>query len=408
MSSFASFILGLVVVRADAFTRLTGLDVQKLRGAQTNQPVLLQDAEQGVHVDVHSANASEIPYPEAEPRIFFLFLTMSGIERTDLWEAFFEGQDAKKSQVFVHCKHSNLCALQLNLKNKMNVKQVTSVPSKYCKDLVSPMVQLLQAAVLESRSPRDKFVFLSESTLPVKPFQDVYTTLTCYSDSDFCIYPTDHWVQLQLAQNLRALIVKHSQWVVLNQAHALTMVKKWPTVKAGFEAVAWTVPVYHKPVKGPWGQIANPAGVTPLPMCVDEYAFFATIFGALVDDGMLQITKSGMPGYGGLPLQVRGSPEVTAATQGICRTFAFWDASDFSASTLIDSISKDWPHTKFSCFPQCESTHPAEFSALSDVGAGALRRSRYLFARKFPDDLPTLDQFKRIILAPIAPPEWSR
>merc|ERR1719424_481379 len=118
--------------------------------------------------------------------------------------------------------------------NPLGITQVTTVPATYCRDLVSPMVQLLRSATLESSSARDKFVFGSESTLPVKPFREVYSTLTWDTNSDFCIYPTDHWVQLQLAQNLMALMVKHSQWVVLNKAHADTMVREWGLMNAGF------------------------------------------------------------------------------------------------------------------------------------------------------------------------------
>jgi hypothetical protein len=341
---------------------------------------------------------------QPEPRMFFLFLTMSGIKRPELWQKFFENQPVHQYRIFVHCKHTNICSLELSLGNLLGITQVATVPSAYCRDLVSPMVQLLQSAVLESASPRDKFVFLSETTLPVKPFADVYNTLSWDMSSDFCVYPTDHWVDLELAQNLRALIVKHSQWVVLNQAHAHTMVQQWAGVSAGLQGHAWSIPVYHEPRKGPWGKITNPAGVLPLPMCIDEWAFFATIYGAFVDRGQWNLGQDGLPGFGAPPLQLRGSAHLTSTTQGICRTFAFWDASEFGGSNLINEIAQDWPWSKLSCFPRCDSTHPAEFAALSDRGAVALRRSRYLFARKFPDNVMTVDQFQRIILSSTVPP----
>lgn len=351
-----------------------------------------------------AANSSRGNASNPEPRMFFLFLTLSGIKRPELWHAFFQNQPAHQWRVFVHCKHTNICSLELSMNNLLGATQVATVPSSYCRDLVTPMVQLLQAAVLESISPRDKFVFLSETTLPVKPFADVYNTLSWDMSSDFCIYPTDHWVELELAQNLRALIVKHSQWVVLNQAHAQIMVQQWASVAAGLAGTAWSIPVYHEPRKGPWGKITNPAGVLPLPMCIDEWAFFATIYGAFVDRGQWNVGQDGLPGFGAPPLQLRGSAHLTSTTQGICRTFAFWDASEFGGSNLINEIAQDWPWSKLSCFPRCDSTHPAEFAALSDRGAVALRRSRYLFARKFPDNVMTIDQFQRIILSSTVPP----
>lgn len=392
----------------------------KLRGQGVKQQSLLHYEEGAQDAGIHSANFSRAEAQQIlgidanisrgnstqqpEPRVFFLFLTLSGIKRPELWRAFFDGQPPARWRAFVHCKHTNICALELSLGNLLGVTQVATVPSTYCSDLVSPMVQLLQAAVLESASPRDKFVFLSETTLPVKPFWDVYNTLTWDTNSDFCVYPTDHWVELELAQNLRALIVKHSQWVVLNQAHAHVMVQSWAGIKNGLHGPTWSIPVYHSPRKGPWGKITNPAGVLPLPMCVDEWAFFATIFGAFVDRGEWSLGKDGLPGFSAPPLQLRGATHLTSTMQGVCRTFAFWDASEFGGSNLINEIAQDWPWSKLSCFPRCDSTHPAEFSAVSDRGVVALRRSRYLFARKFPENVVTMDQFQRIILAQTPPP----
>jgi hypothetical protein len=262
------------------------------------------------------------------------------------------------------------------------------------------MVQLLSVAVMESQSSRDKFVFLSESTLPTKPFGEVYNALTWDTNSDFCVYPTDHWVELELAQNLHALVVKHSQWVVLNQAHAQTMVQRWPQVKDGLKHASWTIPVYDEPRKGPWGKITNPAASVALPGCIDEWAIFGTIYGALIDRGQPHLPQDGLPGFAAPPLQLHGSPHLTSSMQGICRTFAFWDASEFDGSNLVDEIVEDWPWTKLSCFPRCDSSHPADFNAISDRGATALRKSRYLFARKFPEHVMTVDQFYRIILSP--------
>mmetsp|Transcript_104722 Transcript_104722/g.182014 ORF Transcript_104722/g.182014 Transcript_104722/m.182014 type:complete len:470 (-) Transcript_104722:34-1443(-) len=336
-----------------------------------------------------------------EPRLFFLFLTMSGVKRPELWRAFFSLESAHRYRIFIHCKHKHICELELSSSNLLGATQVETVPSAYCKDLVSPMVQLMHAALLESKNPRDKFIFLSETTLPVKPFWDVYNTLTWDQSSDFCIYPTDHWVNLDLAQSLRAVIVKHSQWVILNQAHANSMVHAWTSVKSMLQQTAWSIPVWSDTRRAPWGQITNPAGQLPLPMCLDEWAFFATIYGAFIDKG--DWSKDNLPGYSAPPLHFRGAAHLASTTQGICRTFAFWDVSEVGASNLINEVAQDWPWSKLSCYPRCTTSHPAEFTALSDRGVAALRRSRFLFARKFQDQVVTMDQFQRIILAASVP-----
>merc|ERR1719359_931487 len=56
-----------------------------------------------------------------KPRLFFLFLTRSGINRPDLWKSFFDSQSTTGehhlSRVFVHCMHSHLCSQELALSN---------------------------------------------------------------------------------------------------------------------------------------------------------------------------------------------------------------------------------------------------------------------------------------------------
>merc|ERR1719498_2281171 len=106
-----------------------------------------------------------------------------------------------------------------------------------------------------------------------------------------------------------------------------------------------------------------------------------------------------LPGLGNTTLYFRGNPDIISKHQGTCNTFAFWDASDIGFSHLINGIVRDWPWSKISCFPKCDSSHPAEFQSLSDNGVTALRNSRYLFARKFTKSVVSLDQFRRIILS---------
>merc|ERR1719428_1581247 len=155
-------------------------------------------------------------------RVFFLFMVEEAFQRTDVWESFFAGVDPATFRVLLHCKQQNFCDILLEDKNPIGISQVETVPSFYCRDLVTPMVQLLRAATSESTSPSDKFVFLSESTLPVKPFPLVYRALSANHDSDICLSPTKEWIEMSWGTHgtRRAYLVKHSQWAVLNQQHA--------------------------------------------------------------------------------------------------------------------------------------------------------------------------------------------
>jgi hypothetical protein len=300
-------------------------------------------------------------------------------------------------RALVHCKHEEVCDLSLVIKNGFRLGQVQTVPSSYCSDLVTPMVQLLKAGLAESASASDKFVFLSQSTLPVKPFHFVYSTLTSTPDSDLCVSPTPGWLRMHFGAGSAktALLVKHSQWVVLNRGMSTTMAQQWKNV--GSRPGVWSVPVLS--VNGEPRKTAEMHGKVNL--CTDEWAFFATIYGTIIDNGHATVP---LQGFGG-DLWIHGGNSAVAK-QGACHTFTYWrsyHAEDLRfMSQLLD------PGTRLSCYPNCYGSHPAEFITLSDSGATVLRHSPYIFARKFSRDVMTLDQFHRIILSATPPPAPPR
>lgn len=334
---------------------------------------------------------------EGPPRLFLLFMTANGFNRPELWEAFLEGADPSRYRTFMHCKHQGVCEMALSengesARHRLSFSLVDTVPSTYCVDLVNPMVQLLQAALQESRSPGDKFVFLSESTIPVKPFSVVYEALTANRDSDFCINPQGHWGQVE-----DTLIVKHSQWIVLNPDHASAMVDRWPKLRddlgGGPGHDLWRVPVFNSTAT------VRTLQKTDLPKCLDEWAPFALVYGAIPNHAW---TTLRLPGFGPRPLWLS---DVVSEEQGVCRTFAFWRTYDGEAGGVALEALEDAPKTKLSCYPKCRGSDPAEFVAISDHGAQVLRRSRFLFARKFPSRIlewdplvPSESQFRRVLL----------
>merc|ERR1719414_229699 len=175
----------------------------------------------------------------------------------------------------MHCKEEATCRTHLSMGNPLGIKMVRTVPSVYCKDLVTPMVQLLEAASLESTSPGDKFAFVSETTLPVKPFAAVYAALTADQNSDICIEPRNEWLWLSNTKNRAesATLVKHSQWVVLNKDHARRLIRRWPHIN-GKSYAHWTVPLW--PHSQEWGYSVDDFGKLPrdAALCTDEWAIF--------------------------------------------------------------------------------------------------------------------------------------
>lgn len=327
---------------------------------------------------------------ETRRRVIFLFLVNDIIYHHDLWNAFFEGGSQSQYSAYVHCKQS---CNQTMLKQMPTLKPVDIVPTHYCHNLVDAMVSLLKGAIADGGTKYDKFVFVSDSTLPVKPFNEIFHVLGQNGESDICVFPTDHWAEAAFNEK-RVVLVKHHQWVVLNYEHAKVMVKTWGSVDSqGQWSVPIRTPTYSEPL------IYNAERFTRAPIanwCADEWAFFATVFGAIPEDGNPSIN---LPGFidrkGGNKLMLNGPS--TKKMQGICRTFAFWsDDLDPDVGLLAKELAKDHPQNVLSCWPSC-TYRPAEVEKLSNDGLQEMRRSPFLFARKFSKAIE-LPEFREIIL----------
>lgn len=252
------------------------------------------------------------------------------------------------------------------------------------------MAKLLSEALKLSAAVggHEKFVFLSESTLPIKPFSEIHSTLMADDSSDFCLFPSDQWGSAKF-DGSRVKLIKHHQWVVLNRPHAQQFVRDWVPVTDDSQWRIWLK-------SGTWEQHERnvrpekfffPPGANS---CTDEWAFLATIFGAIEPK---QGTRY-LPGFAKGPIDMNSH-----ATQGRCRTWSFWDSDwDPDASELGREIDNDWPHSEISCYPKCQA-RPATLEKLSAKSLLALRKSPFLFARKFSDSVQ-MPHFYNVVLRP--------
>eukprot|EP00746_Dinoflagellata_sp_MGD_P164624 gnl/MRDRNA2_/MRDRNA2_93347_c0_seq1.p1 gnl/MRDRNA2_/MRDRNA2_93347_c0~~gnl/MRDRNA2_/MRDRNA2_93347_c0_seq1.p1 ORF type:complete len:645 (+),score=121.62 gnl/MRDRNA2_/MRDRNA2_93347_c0_seq1:132-2066(+) len=339
-----------------------------------------------------------IPIPmsstPSQPRVYFLFMVGDDIPNAELWRAFFANAGEEEWSAYVHCKSGCSPSIMAKLPG---AHAVDMVKTYYCHDLVTAMVQLLRFSIKDGGHDNDKFVFVSDSTLPVKPFEEVSAALHEHQESDFCIFPSDHWAEADF-ENQRAYLIKHQQWVVLNREHAGLMVSNWDSVDSSGH---WRVPVKDDHTYSPKA-IYNASHFSRSPhanWCTDEWAFFATIFGAQVDDGSMTKVIPGYSGQHGNSLLLRGPP--VRSMQGTCRTFAFFAENDGDMTMLAKSLAQDFPKTYLSCWPICH-LHPASIERVSDGGLLEMRSSPFLFVRKFGCEVE-LHRFKRIILAEYPP-----
>lgn len=361
----------------------------------------------------HNSQNSTANETVSEAKLFFLFLTVGGLDHYPLWDSFFAGVAPSRYRALMHCKFQ-ACRVKnsASLRN-VNMTVVDQVPSSYCGDLVSPMVELLRVATLESKSAQDRFIFVSESTLPVKPFSIIYSTLTAEQASDFCIAPPGEWKEVAPHE----YVVKHSQWSVLSGDHARALTQRWMRMRnnelPGIAPFQWWVPNASGPAAGQNDTFRLLPARNPTGLCADEWAPFASIFGTVADRGQdfaalpgLAYSANQGQDFAALPglapagqLDLRGLRQAYTGQriQGICHTFAFWRHMNDGLS-VAEELTSD-SGTQFSCYPKCESSHPAEIVKLSSKGAATLRQSPFLFARKFGLYAMSKSQFDQIILA---------
>lgn len=327
--------------------------------------------------------------------LHFLFLVNDSVAHSDVWGDFFRTAPPNSWRVWVHCKHEALCATSRLFEDVPDAQMVPAVATEYCTDLVTGMVQLLRVSLAHSDvGVAEKFAFVGDTTLPVKPFPVVYGALMARpEESDFCVHPTDRW-RSTVVNGTTFSMVKHSQWVVLGRNHAEVFVRQWVPVDHG----NWQVPIkaggllkgesgtsiLHWKFKGDWH-----SGV-----CTDEWAVFTTLFGALSPGTAAAVL---LPGLGVLRSN-------STEAQGRCRTFVLPDSHRNFLGALAEPIleaAEGDPQQVRSRGHEgdpAKGTHPMSFMSAGSATLNALRSSPFLFARKFPVD-SQIPLFSTIVLA---------
>lgn len=321
-----------------------------------------------------------------------MFMVDDHVPHAALWSRFFAGAPADSWRALVHCQNAQSCR-EHGVHELPGFEMVATVPTWYCHDLVTAMAQLLRAALsinsgAASPGSREKFVFLSDSTLPIKSFREVHYALMSDDDSDFCVFPREQWAT-GMIENREMLLVKHHQWLVLTREHAELFMRKWVPVTEDGDWRVWVR-------SGPWPGEAVHVGPHDFHhppsanWCTDEWAFIATTFGALEVTADAEEFGARLPGFGGGPLFVDRAR--AQRTQGRCRTFSFWAREDGPAfAALAQQVYEDHGSI-ISCYPQCQA-RPATFTRMSMRGLQAMKDSEFLFARKFEAaiELPDFD-----------------
>mmetsp|Transcript_29122 Transcript_29122/g.45568 ORF Transcript_29122/g.45568 Transcript_29122/m.45568 type:complete len:379 (+) Transcript_29122:126-1262(+) len=310
------------------------------------------------------------------PRIFFLFLAVDKISNLAIWQNFFAGGSPSQYRALAHCKLPS-CESQLY---GTTIATVTSVPSYYCTDLVSPMNQLLHWALSDDPhtvNPADKFVFISDSTLPAKPFSEVYSTLSGRSGSDFCTFPSNEWADVPSGTGVD-MAVKYHQWIVLERGHAEKASNLWSsgTMHDFMSRFRMNQFAYNTYSNNTYGDSRNFG-------CLDEFWHMSAIFGTL-HVGANADTAVNFAGFSNSPLRVSS----TVGWQGQCDTFVMW--AKYLHAPGNNPFSRFYKTLDSPSIPHNGNDHrPGWWDTMSKEGIVAIRKSEFLFMRKFIDN-PTL------------------
>lgn len=328
-----------------------------------------------------AAITQHVQAPTSLPKVYFLFMAIDKISNLQVWKNFFAQAPPLQYRAMVHCKSQQPCVQMLQ---GSIFEMVPTVSSFYCTDLVSPMNQLLAMALRRdgAGNPMDKFAFVSDSTLPAKPFSQIYSALVARTGSDFCVFPSVEWADMRQVEHIE-VAPKHHQWVVLDRAHAAKSWHMWSTGKfhnmmakfrMNMQGYAWT--------NNSFGDGRNFG-------CLDEFWHMAAIFGPITQQLSQTSSDVYLPSFVGGPLRV--SPD--AGWQGTCDTFVMWSkylSSPAGPWKTVSAFQKFHASLDPPSKPHGGNNHrPGWWDRISAHGIRAIRQSDFLFVRKFIDN-PTM------------------
>jgi len=333
---------------------------------------------EGARFNIRGANATHAaaqgPRQMRPPRIYFLFLAVDKVSNLAIWNAFFEKAHPDQYRAYVHCKLPQCNACVAGSK----IQAVPTVPSYYCTDLVSPMHQVMAHAMSADDGPShyaDKFAFVSDSTLPAKPFSEIYSILSSRRGSDFCVFPSDEWADIPSSNGGIEMAVKHHQWITLERAHAEMAGALWVTGKLHDFMTRFRM----NQAQYTWSNNSFADGRNF--GCLDEFWHMAAVYGTLHHTDASSIQHVQLSLFTGTPLQISAA----AGWQGECDTFVIW--SKYLHIPGNNPFKRLYAALDHESLPHGGNlARPGWWDKLSMKGMVAIRNSGFLFVRKFIDN----------------------
>jgi len=312
-------------------------------------------------------------------------MTIDSLPHQGVWKRWVADASPGEYKAYVMCKEA--CP---SIDHSF-MEQIPTVPTVYCADLVSGMNALLSAALKDpGYNDNDKFVFLSESHIPVKPFHEMKNILVSNANSDFCVFPRQEWHQHNA--DLRGVVhlgVKHHQWIILSRAHATKSVQSQGLVDGYSVRTVLAQEEERGGLNGSnatfyWAEqfaghastrFATGASKRWSSGCLDEFWHYNALFGSAAALG----SAVTLVGANKLQHMYLNSPE----NQGSCTTFVHWTKPGASgAGSALMLLAHELKATPRFGFYTNSIDRPAAITAMSEESLTRMRQSGFLFARK--------------------------
>lgn len=172
-------------------------------------------------------------------KIAFLFITYENHSKYNLIEKYFENVNKSKYTIYSHAKNPKNVTNKL-IKNNLIKKYIDSKWGRF--SIYEIMYELLNKAY---KDPLNKyFLFISDSTVPIKSFNDLYTFLMNNNKSfiESMNIPKHQLNILFKLQEKSNILKKASQWVCLNRKHTKILLDNYKKSLQLFQTEFRTLP----------------------------------------------------------------------------------------------------------------------------------------------------------------------
>ena len=312
-----------------------------------------------------------------QPKVAFLFLIKTHFPLEKVWDAFFPEKLNSFYSIYFHTKPGE----KVKILDRFKPFMIPSVPTEWGSNLFDSQLQLLLYALSDPLNVR--FFFISDTTIPLKPLQFIYTTVMALPGSSFCICPRSQSMTTynHVKTKLSRLFVnertwrKAEMWSVINRKHAQ---------------------FFHESVMHLREIMRVSAPIDQMVIAPDEYAFVSLMYKE------------------GLQYEINNFSSINDDNEiheGMCHTYVFWAdfaphhgfhracpalancgqevgdgawqrkaeatlAANRSASVVSSVLAQITP-------PLCVSFNPFYFTRISETHLEQLMSGPLLMARKF-------------------------